>query len=82
MNKIKALFFATIREKVGAKSIELETPDEMTVAQLKVKLSAEYPKLGDSMSSVLVSINHEFALDDEKIPAHAEVALFPPVSGG
>lgn len=34
------------------------------------------------MSSMLVSINHEFSQDEDPIPSGAEVALFPPVSGG
>jgi len=37
------------------------------------------PALG---GSVLVSVNREFAFDDQIIPEGAEVALFPPVSGG
>jgi molybdopterin converting factor small subunit len=34
------------------------------------------------VETVLVSINHEFADDEQMIPEGAEVALFPPVSGG
>lgn len=31
---------------------------------------------------LLVAINKEYAFDGEQIPANAEIALFPPVSGG
>ena len=31
---------------------------------------------------MLVSVNQEFAFDDDLVPESAEVALFPPVSGG
>jgi molybdopterin converting factor small subunit len=34
------------------------------------------------MESTLISVNKEVAFDDEVIPSGAEVALFPPVSGG
>lgn len=82
MNKIKILFFATIRDKAGTKSINLDIPNEMTVQQFKQKLASEYPNLKDSLKSILVSINQEYSFDDAIIPMNAEVALFPPVSGG
>jgi molybdopterin converting factor subunit 1 len=82
MNKIKILFFATIRDKVGKKSLELDIPYEMTVQGLKEKLANEYPNLKDSMKAVLVSVNQEYSFDDAVIPSNAEIALFPPVSGG
>jgi len=34
------------------------------------------------MASTLVSVNREFAFDENVIPEGAEIALFPPVSGG
>jgi len=82
MNRIKLLFFATIRDKAGTKSIDLDIPKEMTVQELKEKLGNEYPNLKDSLKSILVSINQEFSFDDAVIPSNAEIALFPPVSGG
>ena len=82
MNRIKILFFATIRDKAGKKSLDLEIPNEMTVLQLKEKITNEYPNLKDSLKSVLVSVNQEYSFDDAIIPTNAEIALFPPVSGG
>jgi molybdopterin converting factor subunit 1 len=82
MNYIKILFFATIRDRAGTKSIEMDIPTEMTVLQLKEKLGTEYPNLKESMKSVLVTINREYAFDEAIVPANAEIALFPPVSGG
>jgi len=82
MNKIKVLFFATLRDRAGIKSVELETPANMTVRALKDRLAGDYPNLKESMKTVLVSVNKEFALDEAVIPQNAEIALFPPVSGG
>ncbi len=82
MNKIKILFFATLRERAGVKSVELEIPDQMTVRALKDTLANEYPNLKEVMKTVLVSIDREFALDEAVIPENAEIAMFPPVSGG
>jgi molybdopterin converting factor subunit 1 len=82
MNHIKLLFFATIRDRAGTKSLELDIPRDLTIQGLKDKLSADYPNLKDSMKSVLITINREYAFDEAVVPLNAEVALFPPVSGG
>ena len=82
MNHVKLLFFATLRDRAGTKSMELDIPSELTVQGLKAKLSDEYPSLKDSMQSVLITINREYAFDEAVIPEDAEVAMFPPVSGG
>ena len=62
--------------------MEMEIPSDLTVQGLKNKLSNEYPNLKDSMSSVLITINREYAFDEAVIPPNAELAMFPPVSGG
>ena len=82
MNRVKLLFFATIRDRAGAKSMEIDIPDDMTVQGLKDKLAGDVPKLKESMSSVLVTINREYAFDEAIVPQNAEIGMFPPVSGG
>ena len=82
MNRVKLLFFATLRDRAGTKSIELDIPSDLTVQGLKEKISTEYPTLKESMSSVLITINREYAFDEAIIPSNAELAMFPPVSGG
>lgn len=82
MNHVKLLLFATLRDRAGTKSIELEVPPDLTVQGLKDRISGEYPSLKESMKSVLISINHEYAFDEAVIPPNAELAMFPPVSGG
>ena len=82
MNRIKLLFFATLRDRAGTRSMELEIPSGLTVQGLKDKLSSEYPNLKESMSSVLITIDREYAFDEAVIPPNAELAMFPPVSGG
>ncbi len=82
MNHIKLLFFATIRDRAGTKSLELDIPVDMTIRDLKEKLSKDYPNLKESMKSVLMTINREYAFDEAVVPANAEIGMFPPVSGG
>lgn len=82
MNKITVLFFATFRDKAGTKRAELEIPQGTTIAGLRLILSEKFPGLETLADHALTSINKDFAFDDQVIPDGAEVAWFPPVSGG
>jgi len=82
MNHVKLLFFATLRDRAGMRSMELDIPLDLTIQGLKDKISTEYPNLKESLKSVLITINREYAFDEAIIPENAEVAMFPPVSGG
>ena len=83
MMPIKVLLFATLRDHAGGKkSIEVALPAGATVKDLKVQIREDFPALKESMTSVLVAVNREFALDEAPLGETAEVALFPPVSGG
>jgi molybdopterin converting factor subunit 1 len=82
MNKIKLLFFATLRDRAGTRSMEMEIPAGLTVQGLKDHISETQPNLAESMKSVLITINREYAFDEAVIPEGVEVAMFPPVSGG
>jgi len=82
MNHVKLLFFATIRDRAGTKSLELDIPVDMTIQGLKDKLASDIPNLKDSLKSVLITINREYAFDEAIVPADAEIGMFPPVSGG
>ncbi len=82
MNEVKVLFFSTFRDRVGEKEITIEIPTDCSVAQIKELVSEKYPVLGDHLDFILVAINKDFAFDDDLIPESAEIAFFPPVSGG
>lgn len=82
MNKITLLFFATLRDRAGTRSMQMEIPNGLTVQGLKDLLSETHPNLKESMKSVLITINREYAFDEAVIPEGVEVAMFPPVSGG
>lgn len=80
--KIEVLFFATLRDKVGQKSVVVEMDESRRVSDLKKRLAVLYPPLAPHLETALVAINHSFAVDGDVIPEGAEVAMFPPVSGG
>lgn len=80
--KIKVLYFATLQDRAGVKEEMLDLEDGASVAGLKNWLAREKSALASALDSCLVSVNHEFAFDQEPLSDGDEVGLFPPVSGG
>ena len=82
MIKIKLLFFATLKDRAGQSRVEVDLPDGVTVAGLKSQVVQLYPGVTSLLAHSLVAVNQSYAFDEDLIPDQAEVALFPPVSGG
>jgi len=79
---VKVLFFAKLREKMGIKEVDIELNQSVTLAQFEALLTAQYPQFADLPQPVLVSVNQEFAANEQMVSAGDEVAFFPPVTGG
>ncbi|MBK7316065.1 hypothetical protein [Candidatus Villigracilis affinis] len=56
----------------------MDIPADLTIQGLKDKLSTDYPNLKQSMQSVLITINREYAFDEAVVPPNAEIGMFPP----
>jgi len=82
MNKIKVMFYATLRDEMGMRSLELELEPGATVRALKDRLEQDRPGAKASIERALVAVNREYSPDETVLVENAEVALFPPVSGG
>ncbi len=80
--KVKILFFANLKNLISKSKIELTIPENSIVRDLRVIVLELYPQLTDVFSNIIISVNQEFAFDEDIIPDNAEIALFPPVSGG
>lgn len=80
--KIHLLFFATLKDRAGISRTDIELPEGATVAGLKSQVTRLYPGVTGLLAHSLVSVNQNYAFDEDLIPDSAEVALFPPVSGG
>ena len=74
--------FAQASDLVGSAEVAVTIDDQTTVADLRKTLQTEYPQLKPIVSQLFVAINNDYANDSQTIPEHAEVACFPPVSGG
>jgi len=82
MNEIKVLFFAQLRDRADMRETQMELPETTLVSDLKLLLAERFPGLREAIPTALVAVNREFAFNEDPIPDGAEVALFPPVSGG
>jgi MoaE-MoaD fusion protein len=82
MSRIRLLFFATLKERAGLAQTEIELPEGATVSDMKAVVGKAYPAVAPLLGHSLVSINQNYAFDADVIPDDAEVAFFPPVSGG
>lgn len=82
MPKISLLFFAHLKEISGSGQISLDLPDGATIQDLKTRLLEDFPQLDKVLPTAIFAIDREFAFDGDLVPDNAEVAIFPPVSGG
>jgi len=82
MLQINILFFASVRLQIGINSLSMELPDRSTIGFLKTLLIQKFPAIRNTSEKMIISINNEFANDDVEITDGAEIAIFPPVSGG
>ena len=81
---IDVLYFAWLRERVGAPSEQVET-SAATVAELVEELKARsdaHALAFSDMSSVRVAVDQELAEMSAEISGAREIAFFPPMTGG
>jgi molybdopterin synthase sulfur carrier subunit len=82
--KIQLRYFAAIREAIGSGSETLETP-ATTLAALRDELIARGGAHAEALArgrAVRVSLNQTMADESAALSEGAEVAFFPPVTGG
>ena len=80
--QITVLLFATLRDVVGARTLDLTLRGDQSVASLRAELARRYPAASENLRVALAAINEEYAFDSDAIADGDEVAFFPPVSGG
>jgi molybdopterin converting factor subunit 1 len=79
---VRVHLFARARDLAGRDMMEVTLPAQATVADLRHCLGNECSTLRDLLARCAVAVNEEFANDAQQLPAEAEVAILPPVSGG
>jgi molybdopterin converting factor subunit 1 len=79
--RVSVRLFAGLRERAGTDRLEVELPDEASVADVLAAM-ADTPVGALRPRECVVAVNREYASADERVHAGDEVALVPPVSGG
>jgi molybdopterin synthase sulfur carrier subunit len=84
--KVKVLYFASLREKLGRDAEELELPAAVaTVAALRSHLRGRggvYENAFLEKILLRAAVNQEMVQPAAAVKAGDEVAFFPPVTGG
>jgi len=84
--KVKVLYFASLREKLGKAAEEIELPAGVdTVAGLRGHLQrrgGSYQQAFAEKTLLRAAVNQEMVQGAAAIKVGDEVAFFPPVTGG
>jgi MoaE-MoaD fusion protein len=79
---VEVRLFGGLSERVGASTIELELPEEATVADLRTAVAERYPTIAPLLARVNVAVDLEVARADTPLAGARAFALLPPVAGG
>lgn len=82
---MQVLYFAWLRERIGAASEEIDAGDARTPRELIERLAASEPRYArafEDIGAIRVALDQEMAELDAAIGEAREIAFFPPVTGG
>jgi sulfur-carrier protein len=83
---IRILYFASLRERLGTGSEEMEPlPEGARVAEIAAILrgrGAPWDQVLGEDQTIMVAVNQEMANLEKPVRDGDEVAFFPPVTGG
>jgi len=80
--RVRVLFFGVLKDVVGKPADSVDLADGASIRHLLAHYEAQIPQLKDSLPSLAIAVNQQYASPDTKLKADDEVALLPPVSGG
>lgn len=82
--KLRVLYFARLRERFGVAEEALDFSGA-TAADLVAQLRSRGDVWAEELAAgraFRVAVNQDLVALDATLPEHAEVAIFPPVTGG
>ncbi len=80
--RVRVLFFGLLKDVVGQSSDAIDLRDGATVREVLAHYEARFPRLQQTLPSLALAVNQEYAGPETKLEPGDEVALLPPVSGG
>jgi molybdopterin converting factor small subunit len=79
---VRVQLFARARDLAQSDILTVDLSEPVTVGQLRRRLPEACPALAGFLNRCAVAVDQNFAGDEVRIPANAQVAVIPPVSGG
>lgn len=81
---IKVLFFAQLKEQLDCDMVELNIEQPIKLSALKQHLAGEDPTWQQALASpsIMAAVDLNMVSTDVLVQPGAEVAFFPPVTGG
>ena len=80
--KVRAQFFAQLRDVAGAPEETVELPDGATTAHLLAKIYERVPALRRWDRNILLGAGVEFVDRNYALQPDETIAIMPPVQGG
>jgi MoaE-MoaD fusion protein len=80
--RVRVLFFGMLKDMVGKPVDAIDLPNGSSVRDVLAYYEARTPRLKDSLPSLALAVNQQYAGPDAILKPDDEVALLPPVSGG
>lgn len=80
--KVRAQFYAQLRDLVGRHEIGVDLSEGATVRDLLEQIYAQQPKLRIHDKSILIGAGVEFVDRNYKLKSGEEISIMPPVQGG
>jgi molybdopterin synthase catalytic subunit len=80
--RVRVLFFGMLKDLSGKSGDLLELAEDATVRDVLAHYESQIPQLKESLPSLALAVNQEYAGPGTKLKDGDEIALLPPVSGG
>src|SRR5712671_2529652 len=80
--RVRVLFFGILKELAGKSVDVIDVPRDSSVRDVLALYESRIPRLTESLPSLALAVNQQYAGPGTRLAPDDEVALLPPVSGG
>ena len=80
--RVRVLFFGILKDLTGKASDSIDLHDGASIRDLLAHYVQQIPLLKESLPSIALAVNQQYASPETKLRSGDEIALLPPVSGG
>ena len=80
--RVRVLFFGILKDLAGKSSDIVELPEDSSVEDVLTRCAERIPRLKESLPSLALAVNQQYAGAQTRLHDDDEIALLPPVSGG